>query len=85
MISRDNPENRRRQENPQKLSDEVGWGCLEDGLEANRFGMINAFANAAQKLGPVHGIEMEKLAGKLLKAPLQFFMTRQAKGPGFFL
>ena len=40
-------------------------------LEANRFGLINAFTNAAQKLGPLQRIEMERFARTLLKAPLQ--------------
>jgi len=39
--------------------------------KTNRFGMINAFTNAAQKLGPLHRIEMERFAGTLLEVPLQ--------------
>jgi hypothetical protein len=39
--------------------------------EANLFGMINAFTNAAQKLGLLQRIEMERFAGTLLEAPLQ--------------
>ena len=39
--------------------------------EPNRFGVINAFTNAAQKLGPLQRIEMERFAGTLLEAPLQ--------------
>jgi hypothetical protein len=38
---------------------------------ANRFGLINAFTNAAKKLGPLQRIEMERFAGTLLEAPLQ--------------
>jgi hypothetical protein len=38
---------------------------------SNRFGVINAFTNAAQKLGPLQRIEMERFAGTLLEAPLQ--------------
>ena len=54
----------------QKLTDEVVSSYLVE-PEANRFGMINAFTNAAQKLGPLHRIEMERFAGTLLEAPLQ--------------
>jgi hypothetical protein len=32
---------------------------------ANRFGLINAFTNAAQKLGPLQRIEMERFAGQI--------------------
>jgi hypothetical protein len=32
--------------------------------------MINAFTNAAQKLGPLQRIEMERFAGTLLETPL---------------
>src|SRR6266542_5577974 len=54
----------------QKLTDEVVSSYLvEPG--ANRFGVINAFTNAAQKLGPLQRIEMERFAGTLLEAPLQ--------------
>jgi len=37
----------------------------------HRFGVINAFTNAAQKLGPLQRIEMERFAGTLLEAPVQ--------------
>jgi hypothetical protein len=53
----------------QKLADEVVSSYLVE-PEPNRFGMINAFTNAAQKLGPLHRIEMERFAGTLLEAPL---------------
>jgi hypothetical protein len=33
--------------------------------EANRFGLVNAFTNAAQKLWPLQRIEMEWFAGTL--------------------
>jgi len=33
-------------------------------------GVINAFTNAAQKLGPLQRIEMERFAGTLIEAPL---------------
>jgi hypothetical protein len=54
----------------QKLTDEVVSSYLVE-PEPNRFGMINAFTNAAQKLGPPQRIEMERFAGTLLEAPLQ--------------
>jgi hypothetical protein len=54
----------------QKLTDEVVSSYLAE-PEPNRFGMINAFTNAAQKLGPIQRIEMERFAGTLLEAPLQ--------------
>lgn len=54
----------------QKLTDEVVSSYLVE-PEANRFGVINAFTNAAQKLGPLQRIEMERFAGTLLEAPLQ--------------
>ena len=54
----------------QKLTDEVVSSYLVE-PEANRFGVINAFTNAAQKLGPLQRIEMERFAGTLLETPLQ--------------
>jgi hypothetical protein len=54
----------------QKLTDEVVSSYLVE-PEPNRFGMINAFTNAAQKLGPLQRIEMERFAGTLLETPLQ--------------
>jgi hypothetical protein len=54
----------------QKLTDEVVSSYLVE-PEANRFGLINAFTNAAQKLGPLQRIEMERFAGTLLQTPLQ--------------
>jgi hypothetical protein len=54
----------------QKLTDEVVSSYLGE-PEPNRFGMINSFTNAAQKLGPLQRIEMERFAGTLLEAPLQ--------------
>jgi hypothetical protein len=54
----------------QKLTDEVVSSYLVE-PEPNRFGMINAFTNAAQKLGPLQRIEMERFAGTLLEVPLQ--------------
>jgi hypothetical protein len=53
----------------QKLTDELVSSCLID-PEPNRCGLINAFTNAAQKLGPLQRIEMERFAGTLLEAPL---------------
>jgi hypothetical protein len=54
----------------QKLTDEVVSSYLIE-PEASRFGVINAFTNAAQKLAPLQRIEMERFAGTLLEAPLQ--------------
>ena len=54
----------------QKLTDEVVSSYLVE-PEANRFGVINAFTNTAQKLGPLQRIEMERFAGTLLEPPLQ--------------
>ena len=54
----------------QKLTDEVVSSYLVE-PEANRFGVINAFTNAAQKLGPLQRIEMERFAGTLLETSLQ--------------
>jgi len=63
----------------QKLTDEVASSYL---VEANRFGLINAFTNAAQKLGSPQRIEMERFAGTWLEAPLQeFFIHSTAKQP----
>jgi hypothetical protein len=54
----------------QKLTDEVVSSYLVE-PDASRFGVINAFTNAAQKLGPLQRIDMERFAGTLLEAPLQ--------------
>jgi hypothetical protein len=54
----------------QKITDEVVSSYLFE-PEANWFGVINSFTNAAQKLGPLQRIEMERFAGTLLEAPLQ--------------
>jgi len=54
----------------QKLTDEVVSSYLIE-PEPNWFGVINSFTNAAQKLGPLQRIEMERFAGTLLEAPLQ--------------
>jgi hypothetical protein len=54
----------------QKLTDQVVSGYLAE-AEPNWFGVINAFTNAAQKLGPLQRIEMERFAGTLLESPLQ--------------
>jgi len=54
----------------QKLTDEVVSSYLVE-PEENKFGLINAFTNAAQKLGPLQRIEMERFAGTLLEARLQ--------------
>ena len=54
----------------QKLTDEVVSSYLVE-PEPNRFGVINAFTNSAQKLGPLQRIDMERFAGTLLETPLQ--------------
>ena len=54
----------------QKLTDEVVSSYLVE-PESNWFGVINSFTNAAQKLGPLQQIKMERFAGTLLEAPLQ--------------
>jgi hypothetical protein len=54
----------------QKMKDELVSSYLVEPAP-NRFGVINAFTNAAQKLGPLQRIEMERFAGTLLEAPLQ--------------
>ena len=54
----------------QKLKDEIVSSYLLE-PEPSRFGVINAFTNTAQKLGPLQRIEMERFAGSLLQAPLQ--------------
>jgi hypothetical protein len=52
-----------------KLTDDVVSSYLIE-PEPNRFGMINAFTNAAQRLAALQRIEMERFAGTLLEAPL---------------
>jgi hypothetical protein len=54
----------------QKITDEVVSSYLVE-PEANWFGVINAFTNAAQKLAPLQRIEMERFAGTLIETPLQ--------------
>jgi len=54
----------------QKLTDEVVSSYLVE-PDANWFGVINSFTNAAQKPGPLQRIEMKRFAGTLLEAPLQ--------------
>src|SRR5262249_46502087 len=51
-----------------KITDEVVSSYLVE-PESNWFGVINSFTNAAQKLGPLQRIEMERFAGTLLEAP----------------
>jgi hypothetical protein len=53
----------------QKLTDEVVSSYLVE-PEPNRFGVINAFINAAQRLASLQRIEMERFAGTLLSASL---------------
>jgi hypothetical protein len=53
----------------QKFTDEVVSSYLGD-AEPNRFEVINAFTRAAQHLGPIQRIEMERFAGTLLESPL---------------
>jgi hypothetical protein len=53
----------------QKFADEVASSYAAE-PEPTRFGVINAFTRAAQKLGPLQRIEMERFAGTLLEAKL---------------
>jgi hypothetical protein len=53
----------------QKFADEVASSYAAE-PEPTRFGLINAFTRAAQKLGPLQRIEMERFAGTLLEAKL---------------
>jgi hypothetical protein len=52
-----------------KFADEVASSYAAE-PEPTRFGLINAFTRAAQKLGPLQRIEMERFAGTLLEAQL---------------
>jgi hypothetical protein len=54
----------------QKFADEVASSYAVE-PEPTRFGVINAFTRAAQKLGPLQRIEVERFAGTLLEAQLQ--------------
>ena len=69
MLKRD-PVIRFKPELLAKGTDEVVSSYLVE-PEANWFGVINSFTNAAQKLGSLQRIEMERFAGTLLEAPLQ--------------
>jgi hypothetical protein len=53
----------------QKFADEVASSYAAE-PEPTRFGVINAFTRAAQKLGPLQRIEVERFAGTLLEAKL---------------
>jgi hypothetical protein len=52
-----------------KFADEVASSYAAE-PEATRFGVINAFTRAAQKLGPLQRIEVERFAGTLLEEKL---------------
>ncbi len=52
-----------------KFADEVASSYAAE-PEPTRFGVINAFTRAAQKLGPLQRIEVERFAGTLLEAKL---------------
>jgi hypothetical protein len=52
-----------------KFADEVSSSYAAE-PEPTRFGVINAFTRAAQKLGPLQRIEVERFAGTLLEAKL---------------
>jgi hypothetical protein len=71
----------------QKFTDEVVSSYFIE-PEPNRFGMINAFTNAAQGLAPLQRIEMERFAETLLEAPyiaLSCFKSgKQIRLPFFF-
>ena len=49
----------------QKLTDEV-ISSFQAEPEPTRFGVINAFISAAQKLAPLQRIDVERFAGTLL-------------------
>lgn len=49
-----------------KFTDQV-VNCYQSDPEPNRFGVINAFTNAAHGLAPLPRIEMERYAGSLLE------------------
>lgn len=51
----------------QKFADEVVSSYAAE-PDATRFGVINAFTRAAQKLGPLQRIEVERFAGTLIDA-----------------
>ena len=71
----------------QKLTDEVTSSFLIE-AEANRFGLINAFTHAAQQLGPLQRIEMERFAGTLVGNSFRLGLCskfRQANELAFFL
>jgi len=53
----------------QKLTDQVASSYLNEPAP-NRFGVINAFSNAARSLPHLERIEMERMAGSLLEANL---------------
>jgi hypothetical protein len=53
----------------QKFADEVASSYAAE-PEPTRFGVINAFTRAAQKLGPLQRIEVERFAGTLLEAQM---------------
>ena len=54
----------------QKLKDEVVSSYLI-GPEANRFGVINAFTNAAQRMAPFQRIEMERFVKHCWKGEIE--------------
>jgi hypothetical protein len=60
----------------QKFTDETVSSYLTE-PDASRFGVINAFTRAAQGLGPLQRIEVERFAGVLLEAPLHDYYPLQ--------
>jgi hypothetical protein len=54
---------------PQKFADGVASSYAAE-PQPTRFGVINAFTRAAQKLGPLQRIEVERFAGTLLEAQM---------------
>jgi hypothetical protein len=63
----------------QKFADEVVSSYAAE-PEPTRFGVINAFTRAAQKLGPLQRIEVERFAGTLLEGTLPVPRPRLAEG-----
>jgi hypothetical protein len=62
-----------------KFADEVVSSYAAE-PEPTRFGVINAFTRAAQKLGPLHRIEVERFAGTLIEGTLPTPQPKLAEG-----
>jgi hypothetical protein len=62
-----------------KFADEVVSSYAAE-PEPNRFGVINAFTRAAQKLGPLQRIEVERFAGTLIDGTLPTAQAARQEG-----